>query len=92
MLKWHIMVAHGKATPVIVRVPGPNVVVEGARPWGTWIKHALDSNADQKTFRDPGPKGRSRVRDRSKTGTRRLTVTRVLSLSEPVRHGSPIDD
>ena len=46
MLKWHIMVAHGKGTPVLVRVPGPNVVVGGARPWGTWIKHALDSNAD----------------------------------------------
>lgn len=46
MLKWHIMVAHGKGCPVIVRVPGPNVVVDGARPWGTYIKHALDSNAD----------------------------------------------
>lgn len=46
MLKWHIMVAHGKGVPVIVRVPGPNVVVGDARPWGTYIKHALDSNAD----------------------------------------------
>lgn len=46
MLKWHIMVAHGRGTPCIVRVPGPNVVVGDARPWGTSIKHALDSNAD----------------------------------------------
>ena len=23
MLKWHIMVAHGKGVPAIVRVPGP---------------------------------------------------------------------
>jgi len=46
MIKWHIMVAHGKNKPAIVRVPGPNIVHEGGRPWGTWIKHALDSNAD----------------------------------------------
>jgi len=46
MLKWHIMVAHGRGCPVIVRVPGPNVVSGDARPWGTYIKHALDSNAD----------------------------------------------
>ena len=46
MLKWHIMVAHGRGTPAIVRVPGPNVVGDGSKPWGTWIKHALDSNAD----------------------------------------------
>lgn len=46
MLKWHIMVAHGRDCPVIVRVPGPNLVVGDARPWGTYIKHALDSNAD----------------------------------------------
>lgn len=46
MLKWHIMVAHGKGVPCIVRVPGPNVVAGEARPWGTYIKHALDSNAD----------------------------------------------
>lgn len=45
-LKWHIMVAHGKGCPCIVRVPGPNVVAGAAQPWGTWIKHALDSNAD----------------------------------------------
>ena len=46
MLKWHIMVAHGKGCPVIVRVPGPNLVAGEGRPWGTWIKHAIDSNAD----------------------------------------------
>lgn len=46
MLKWHMMVAHGRGVPVIVRVPGPNVVVGEARPWGMYIKHALDSNAD----------------------------------------------
>ena len=34
MLKWHMMVAHGRDTPVIVRVPGPNVVTGDARPWG----------------------------------------------------------
>lgn len=46
MLKWHIMVAHGRGTPAIVRVPGPNMVGDGSKPWGPWIKHALDSNAD----------------------------------------------
>ena len=46
MLKWHMMVAHGRGCPVIVRIPGPNVVSGDARPWGTYIKHALDSNAD----------------------------------------------
>ena len=46
MIKWHTMVAHGRGCPVIVRVPGPNIVAGGARPWGTYIKHALDSNAD----------------------------------------------
>jgi len=46
MLKWHIMVAHGKGCPAIVRVPGPNRVDSVARPWGAAIKHALDMNAD----------------------------------------------
>lgn len=47
MLKWHIMVAHGKGVPAIVRVPGPNRVDgSGMAPWSTYIKHALDSNAD----------------------------------------------
>lgn len=46
MLKWHMMVAHGKGCPAIVRVPGPNRVDAVGRPWGMFIKHALDSNAD----------------------------------------------
>lgn len=46
ILKWHMMVAHGKGCPAIVRVPGPNRVDGVARPWGQVIKHALDSNAD----------------------------------------------
>jgi len=45
-LKVHMMVAHGKGCPAIVRVPGPNRVDGVARPWGMFIKHALDSNAD----------------------------------------------
>jgi len=44
MLKWHIIAAHGKGTAAIVRVPGPNRCPTAV--WGTWIKHALDSNAD----------------------------------------------
>jgi len=46
MLKWHIMVAHGKGCPAIVRVPGPNRVDNVGLPWGSHIKQALDSNAD----------------------------------------------
>mmetsp|Transcript_62336 Transcript_62336/g.182088 ORF Transcript_62336/g.182088 Transcript_62336/m.182088 type:complete len:343 (-) Transcript_62336:215-1243(-) len=46
MLKWHMMVAHGKGCPAIVRVPGPNRVDGVGRPWGMFIKHALDCNAD----------------------------------------------
>lgn len=46
MLKWHMMVAHGKGCPCIVRVPGPNRVDGVALPWGASIKQALDSNAD----------------------------------------------
>lgn len=45
-LKWHIMVAHGKGCPAIVRVPGPNRVDPVGLPWGMFIKHALDCNAD----------------------------------------------
>jgi len=45
-LKWHMMVAHGKGCPAIVRVPGPNRVDGVGLPWGMFIKHALDSNAD----------------------------------------------
>lgn len=45
-LKTHMMVAHGKGCPCIVRVPGPNRVDGVALPWGMFIKHALDSNAD----------------------------------------------
>lgn len=45
-LKVHMLVAHGKGCPVIVRVPGPNRVDGVALPWGIFIKHALDSNAD----------------------------------------------
>mmetsp|Transcript_93039 Transcript_93039/g.164511 ORF Transcript_93039/g.164511 Transcript_93039/m.164511 type:complete len:231 (+) Transcript_93039:3-695(+) len=40
------MVAHGKGCPCMVRVPGPNRVDGVALPWGMFIKHALDSNAD----------------------------------------------
>ncbi|CAE8607983.1 unnamed protein product [Polarella glacialis] len=46
VLKWHIIAAHGKGCPAIVRVPGPNRVDGVGLPWGTFIKHALDSNAD----------------------------------------------
>eukprot|EP00929_Paragymnodinium_shiwhaense_P001888 TRINITY_DN102093_c0_g1_i1.p2 TRINITY_DN102093_c0_g1~~TRINITY_DN102093_c0_g1_i1.p2 ORF type:complete len:345 (-),score=89.60 TRINITY_DN102093_c0_g1_i1:200-1234(-) len=46
VLKWHLMVAHGKGCPCLVRVPGPNRVDGVARPWGMFIKHALDMNAD----------------------------------------------
>lgn len=46
MLKWHMMVAHGKGCPAIVRVPGPNRVDGVARPWGAAVKQVLDSNAD----------------------------------------------
>lgn len=46
VLKWHIIAAHGKGCPAIVRVPGPNRVDGVGLPWGMFIKHALDSNAD----------------------------------------------
>ncbi|CAK0807457.1 unnamed protein product [Prorocentrum cordatum] len=46
MLKWHMMVAHGKGCPAIVRVPGPNRVDGVGLFWGAFIKHALDMNAD----------------------------------------------
>jgi 4-hydroxy-2-oxoheptanedioate aldolase len=46
VLKWHIIAAHGKGCPAIVRVPGPNRVDGVGLPWGIFIKHALDSNAD----------------------------------------------
>jgi len=46
VLKWHIIAAHGKGCPAIVRVPGPNRVDGVGQPWGIFIKHALDSNAD----------------------------------------------
>lgn len=45
-LKVHMIVAHGKGCPCMVRVPGPNRVDGVALPWGTFIKHALDANAD----------------------------------------------
>jgi len=45
-LKVHMLVAHGKGCPCIVRVPGPNRVDGVALPWGIFIKHALDANAD----------------------------------------------
>eukprot|EP00747_Dinoflagellata_sp_TGD_P187884 gnl/TRDRNA2_/TRDRNA2_46018_c0_seq2.p1 gnl/TRDRNA2_/TRDRNA2_46018_c0~~gnl/TRDRNA2_/TRDRNA2_46018_c0_seq2.p1 ORF type:complete len:381 (+),score=44.17 gnl/TRDRNA2_/TRDRNA2_46018_c0_seq2:33-1175(+) len=46
-LKVHMIVAHGKGCPCMVRVPGPNRIESvDALPWGTWIKHALDANAD----------------------------------------------
>lgn len=45
-LKVHMMVAHGKGCPCMVRVPGPNRVDGIALPWGMFIKHALDANAD----------------------------------------------
>ena len=47
MLRWHILAAHGRKVPAIVRIPGPNLVGSAeSAPWGTYIKHALDSNAD----------------------------------------------
>eukprot|EP00746_Dinoflagellata_sp_MGD_P145119 gnl/MRDRNA2_/MRDRNA2_77770_c0_seq1.p1 gnl/MRDRNA2_/MRDRNA2_77770_c0~~gnl/MRDRNA2_/MRDRNA2_77770_c0_seq1.p1 ORF type:complete len:351 (-),score=67.61 gnl/MRDRNA2_/MRDRNA2_77770_c0_seq1:324-1376(-) len=45
-LKVHMLVAHGKGCPCMVRVPGPNRVDGVALPWGIFIKHALDANAD----------------------------------------------
>jgi 2-keto-3-deoxy-L-rhamnonate aldolase RhmA len=45
-LKVHMMVAHGKGCPCMVRVPGPNRVDGIALPWGMFIKQALDANAD----------------------------------------------
>ena len=47
MLKWHILAAHGRGIPAIVRVPGPNNHVgRSAGLWGADIKHALDGGAD----------------------------------------------
>jgi 4-hydroxy-2-oxoheptanedioate aldolase len=45
-LKVHMLVAHGKGCPCMVRVPGPNRVDGVGLVWGTFIKHALDANAD----------------------------------------------
>jgi len=45
-LRNHMMVAHGKGCMCFVRVPGPNRVDGVALPWGMFIKHALDTNAD----------------------------------------------
>lgn len=45
-LKVHMLVAHGKGCPCLVRVPGPNRVDGVGLPWGMFIKHALDANAD----------------------------------------------
>ena len=44
-LKTHIMVAHGRGTPCIVRIPAPNVQ-GSAQAWGTYIKQSLDMGAD----------------------------------------------
>eukprot|EP00483_Globobulimina_turgida_P001154 UN01156 len=49
LLRSHIMVAHGRNKPAIVRIPGPNLSYNNnilAPIYGTYIKHALDSNAD----------------------------------------------
>lgn len=45
-LRTHMMVAHGKGCPCMVRVPGPNRVDGVGLPWGMFIKIALDANAD----------------------------------------------
>ena len=44
-LKTHIMVAHGRGTPCIVRIPAPNVQ-GSAQAWGTYLKQSLDMGAD----------------------------------------------
>eukprot|EP01084_Bolivina_argentea_P136552 240487_1 len=49
LLRTHIMVAHGRNTPAIVRIPGPNLSYNNnilSPIYGTYIKHALDANAD----------------------------------------------
>lgn len=45
VLKTHIMVAHGRHKPCIVRIPGPNIGGSAAS-WGTFLKSALDMGAD----------------------------------------------
>ena len=47
MLRWHIIAAHGRGIPAIVRVPGPNNHAgRGAAVWGAAIKHVLDGGCD----------------------------------------------
>jgi 2-keto-3-deoxy-L-rhamnonate aldolase RhmA len=47
MLRWHILAAHGRGIPAIVRVPGPNNHAgRGAAVWGAEIKHVLDGGCD----------------------------------------------
>lgn len=49
LLRSHIMVAHGRNKPAIVRIPGPNLSYDNdilAPIYGQYIKHALDANAD----------------------------------------------
>ena len=46
VLRTHIMIAHGRGNAAFVRIPAPNNNGGNSTIYGTYIKHALDMNAD----------------------------------------------
>ena len=47
VLRTHIMVARGRQTATVVRIPGPNYIDSSmASMHGAFVKHTLDANAD----------------------------------------------